>query len=57
MRLLAVEGLRVKIYCHCGSTIRGRLYIDGLDGELRCFIPDGEPVDREVLRSRPEPSG
>ncbi|XYH93634.1 hypothetical protein ACMHYB_38080 [Sorangium sp. So ce1128] len=31
----------------------GRLYIDGLDGQLRCFIPDGEPVDREILRSRP----
>src|SRR5262249_20717774 len=31
----------------------GRLYIDGLDGQLRCFVPEGESVDREVLRSRP----
>jgi hypothetical protein len=31
----------------------GRLYIDGLDGQLRCFVPEGEPADREILRSRP----
>lgn len=30
----------------------GRLYIDGVDGRLRCFVPEGEPADREVLRSR-----
>lgn len=28
----------------------GRLYIDGRDGQLRCFVPEGEPADREVLR-------
>lgn len=28
----------------------GRLYIDGLDGQLRCFLPEGEPVDREIFR-------
>jgi hypothetical protein len=32
----------------------GRLYIERLDRQLRCFVPDGEPVDREILRSRPE---
>jgi hypothetical protein len=31
----------------------GRLYVDGRDGQLRCFVPDGEPIDREILRSRP----
>jgi hypothetical protein len=31
----------------------GRLYIAGLAGQFRCFVPEGEPVDREVLRSRP----
>lgn len=30
---------------HCG-----RLYIDGGDHQLRCFRPESEPVDREVLR-------
>lgn len=34
----------------------GRLYIDGLDGQLRCFVPEGEPEDREVLRSRSSPA-
>lgn len=29
----------------------GRLYIDGVDGRLRCFVPEGEQPDREVLRS------
>lgn len=29
-----------------------RLYIDGVDGRLRCFVPEGEQFDREVLRSR-----
>lgn len=28
----------------------GRLYVDGRDGQLRCFRPEGEPADREVLR-------
>jgi len=31
----------------------GRLYIDDRDRQLRCFTPDGEPIDREILRSRP----
>ena len=31
----------------------GRLYIDGCDGQLRCFVPEGEPADREILRSSP----
>ncbi len=30
----------------------GRLYLDGVDGQLRCFHPEGEPVDREILRGR-----
>jgi len=33
----------------------GRLYIDGLDWQLRCFVPEGEPPDRDVLRNRPNP--
>jgi hypothetical protein len=31
----------------------GRLYIEGLDEQLRCFVPEGEHPDRELLRSRP----
>jgi hypothetical protein len=31
----------------------GRLYVDSLDGQLRCFVPEGEPADHEILRSRP----
>lgn len=31
----------------------GRLYIHGCDGQLRCFVPEGEPADREIIRSRP----
>jgi hypothetical protein len=30
----------------------GRLYVDGPDGRLRCFLPEDEPPDREVLRTR-----
>jgi hypothetical protein len=33
----------------------GRLYIDDLDGQLRCFVPEGEPAAREILRTRPNP--
>ncbi|MGL6096264.1 MAG: hypothetical protein ACRC7O_10775 [Fimbriiglobus sp.] len=35
----------------------GRLYIDDLNHDLRCFVPqDLEPVDREILRKdRPDP--
>ena len=31
----------------------GRLYIDGSDGQLRCFMPEGDLIDREVLRGNP----
>lgn len=31
----------------------GRLYIDGLDKQLRCFHPDGEPLEHEILRGQP----
>jgi hypothetical protein len=41
----------VRLMWQCGAC--GRLYIDGLDGQLRCFVLDGNPADREVLRSRP----
>ena len=34
----------------------GRLYIDGLHGQLRGFVPQDEPADRELLRSRPSPT-
>lgn len=27
----------------------GRLYIDGRDGQLRCFVPEGDSVDHKVL--------
>jgi hypothetical protein len=30
----------------------GRLYIDGLDGELHCFVPADEKTDYRVLRSK-----
>lgn len=30
----------------------GRLYIDGLDDQLQCFLPEGEAVDREILRGQ-----
>lgn len=31
----------------------GRLYVDDADGQLHCFAPEGAPIDREILRSRP----
>jgi len=31
----------------------GRLYVDDADGQLHSFAPEGAPVDREILRSRP----
>jgi hypothetical protein len=31
----------------------GRLYLEGLDEQLRCFVREGDPLDREVFRSRP----
>lgn len=30
----------------------GRLYIDGLDGELHCFLPESNMPDKGILRSR-----
>ena len=30
----------------------GRLYIDGLNGELQCFAPADEYTDHRVLRSK-----
>ncbi len=30
----------------------GRLYIDGLDGELHCFVPASGETDHRVLRSK-----
>jgi hypothetical protein len=47
-RLLISRSARLMWQC---STC-GRLYIEGLDNQLRCFVPEGEPIDREVFRSR-----
>jgi hypothetical protein len=30
----------------------GRLYIDGPDGELNCFLPESDKIDKGILRSR-----
>ena len=30
----------------------GRLYIDGLDGELHCFIPETDDTDKRILRGK-----
>lgn len=30
----------------------GRLYINGLDGELHCFVPESDRTDRRILRGR-----
>ena len=46
-----IIGRSARLMWQCRAC--GRLYIDGLDGKLRCFVPEGEPTDREVLRSRP----
>lgn len=32
----------------------GRLHVDGWDHQLRCFTPEGESIDRDVLRGRPK---
>ncbi len=34
----------------------GRLYMDDAVGDLHCFVPEGEPIDPEILRSRPSPA-
>ncbi len=49
-RLLISRSARLMWQCKAC----GRLYIeDQLDYQLRCFIPEGEHPDHEVLRSRP----
>ncbi len=48
-RLVVARSSRLMWQCR----VCGRLYIDGLDGQLRCFVPEREPIDREVLRSSP----
>ena len=30
----------------------GRLYIDGLDGELHCFVPESDETDKRILRGK-----
>lgn len=30
----------------------GRLYIDGIDGKLNCFVPESEETEKRILRSR-----
>jgi hypothetical protein len=40
---------RLMWQCH----VCGRLYVDGPDGQLWCFVPEGEQADREVLRGSP----
>ncbi|MCA9044801.1 MAG: hypothetical protein KDA69_10805 [Planctomycetaceae bacterium] len=30
----------------------GRLYIDGLDGELHCFVPESDETDQRILRGK-----
>ena len=30
----------------------GRLYIDGPDGRLYCFVPENEEAEKRILRSR-----
>jgi hypothetical protein len=37
-------------------TACGRLYIDDFRGRLRCFLPEHENPDFEVLRSRAKPA-
>ena len=49
-----IIGRSARMMWQCSAC--GRLYIDGLDRRLRCFVPEGEPFDREVLRSRPRPT-
>jgi len=34
----------------------GRLYLDAPDGQLRCFVPEGELPDRNVLGRGPRPA-
>ncbi len=30
----------------------GRLYIDGPDGDLHCFVPENEQTEKRILRAR-----
>ena len=48
-RARSIIGRSARLMWQCRAC--GRLYIDGLDGQLRCFMPEDEPADREVLRS------
>lgn len=43
----------VRMAWQCRSC--GRLYVDDASRELRCFVPEAEHSDHELLRSRPEP--
>jgi hypothetical protein len=47
-RVRQIISRSARLMWQCRSC--GRLYIDGPEGQLRCFLPDGEPTDREVLR-------
>ena len=33
--------------CECG-----RLYIDGPDGELHCFVPENDETEKRILRAK-----
>ncbi len=50
VRLLVSRSARLMWQC----AACGRLYVEGLDNQLRCFVPEGDLIDREVLRSRPK---
>lgn len=50
MRARHIIGRNARLMWQCRAC--GRLYIDGPDGQLRCFAPEGGGVDREILRSR-----
>ncbi|MDY3551944.1 hypothetical protein R5W24_001024 [Gemmata sp. JC717] len=43
-----IIGRSARLMWQCRAC--GRLYVDSRDGQLRCFVPEGEPADREVLR-------
>lgn len=43
-----VLGRAARLMWQCRTC--GRLYIDSQGGRLRCFVPEGEPSGREVLR-------
>ena len=47
-----ILGRAVRQLWQCSTC--GRLYIDGLDGTLHCFVPAEDGTDRRILRGRPE---